>query len=230
MPTVVHQRRPSCVSGLRRRLVVDDSSPVTTPDEVTIAGMPMPLCWLRPPRDWRATDSQLTIEADGATDWFADPADPARVLTAAPVLLGRAGGDFLLSARVTVAFGSVFDAGALMLHVDDGCWAKLCLEYSPQEEPMIVSVVTSGSSDDANGVVLSGRDAWLRIARIGPAFAFHASRDGARWQLVRHFRLGASGEPGVGFEAQSPTGDGCVVTFDEIRFEQRRLTDLRGGS
>jgi len=34
----------------------------------------------------------------------------------------------------------------------------------------------------------------------------------------------------VGFEAQSPTDDGCAVTFDEIRFTGDRLTDLRDGS
>ena len=34
----------------------------------------------------------------------------------------------------------------------------------------------------------------------------------------------------IGFEAQSPTGDGCVVTFDRIRFSSKRLGDLRDGS
>jgi uncharacterized protein len=203
---------------------------MTAPDEVTIAGMPRPLGWLRPPQDWRATGSRLTIEAGAETDWFADPGDPGQLASLAPALLAEIGGDFLLGARVSVSFGSVFDAGALMLHVDDRCWAKLCLEYSPQEEPTIVSVVTNGSSDDANAFGVSGREAWLRIARIGPAFAFHASSDGARWQLVRYFRLDTAGDPRVGFEAQSPTGTGCAVTFDEIRFERRRLTDLRGGA
>jgi hypothetical protein len=33
----------------------------------------------------------------------------------------------------------------------------------------------------------------------------------------------------VGFEAQSPTGEGCSVSFDEIRFEARTLGDLRNG-
>jgi regulation of enolase protein 1 (concanavalin A-like superfamily) len=199
-------------------------------DEVRIPTLPMPLRWLRPSRGWRTSGPGLTIEAGGATDWFADPANPARALTSAPALLARVEGDFVLGARVTVGFSAVFDAGALMLHVDDRRWAKLCLEYSPQEEPTIVSVVTSGSSDDANAFTLSGNEAWLRIARIGPAFAFHASRDGGRWHLVRYFRLGGADEPRVGFEAQSPLGDGCAVTFDEIRFEARRLTDLRGGT
>jgi regulation of enolase protein 1 (concanavalin A-like superfamily) len=198
-------------------------------DEVTIAGLPLPLRWLRTPRSWEATGSQLTIEAGAETDWLADPGDPAHLLASAPALLAPASGDFLLSARVTVAFASVFDAGALMLHVDDRRWAKLCLEYSPRSEPTIVSVVTDGSSDDANGVLASGDDTWLRIARIGSAFAFHASRDGARWEMARYFRLGAGVEPRVGFEAQSPTGEGCVVTFDDTRYEARRLEDLRGG-
>jgi regulation of enolase protein 1 (concanavalin A-like superfamily) len=203
---------------------------MTAPAEVTIAGMPQPLRWLRTPRDWRATGSRLTIEAGAETDWFADPGAPRQLASVAPALLAEIGGDFLLGARVSVSFGSMFDAGALMLYVDDRCWAKLCLEYSPQEQPTIVSVVTNGSSDDANAFGVSGHEAWLRIARIGPAFAFHASSDGARWQLVRYFRLDAAGEPRVGFEAQSPTGTGCAVTFDEIRFERRRLTDLRGGA
>jgi hypothetical protein len=34
----------------------------------------------------------------------------------------------------------------------------------------------------------------------------------------------------VGFEGQSPTGDGCSATLDEIRFLPERLTDLRDGS
>jgi len=199
-------------------------------DDVTIDGLPMKLRWLRPPQAWRTTGSRLTIEAGGETDWFADPAKREELLSNAPALLAHASGDFLLSARLTVAFASVFDAGALMLHVDDRCWAKLCLEYSPQAEPTIVSVVTHGSSDDANGVRAAGNQAWLRIARIGAAFAFHASRDGARWELVRYFPLRAGDEVLVGFEAQSPTGEGCVATFDDIRFEPRRLEDLRGGA
>ena len=37
-------------------------------------------------------------------------------------------------------------------------------------------------------------------------------------------------EPAVGFEVQSPTGGGCEVRFEEIRFEVGRLRDLRDGS
>ena len=117
----------------------------------------------------------------------------------------------------------------LLIHGGDRSWAKLCFEYSPQGQPMVVSVVTRGVSDDANSMPIDATTVWLRVARIGPAYAFHASTDGTTWQFVRHFALDTGGALQVGFVAQSPTGDGCTVTFEDIRFEPRRLADLRSG-
>jgi regulation of enolase protein 1 (concanavalin A-like superfamily) len=148
----------------------------------------------------------------------------------APRLLARPTGDFLLSARVTVAFAATFDAGVLLLYSHDRLWAKLCFEYSPLHQPMVVSVVTRGTSDDANAFIVQGKQIWLRIARIGPACAFHASTDGQYWQLIRHFALGEPGDLAVGFLAQSPTGAGCTASFDNLRFVPERLRELRDGT
>jgi regulation of enolase protein 1 (concanavalin A-like superfamily) len=187
---------------------------------------------LRPLGDaaqWRRGDGTLTVTAGPQTDWFVDPGGrPAR--TNAPALVGPVEGDFLFSARVAVDFRSAFDAGVLALWRDERTWAKLCFESSPEAQPMIVSVVTRRVSDDANAFTVDRREAWLRIARIGDEFAFHASTDGGRWELVRHFALDGPGRLHVGFEAQSPTGDGCEVTFADIRFEPRRLEDIRSGA
>lgn len=68
----------------------------------------------------------------------------------------------------------------------------------------------------------------MRIARLGGAYAFHASNDGVRWELVRHFPFDAA-EVQVGFEAQSPLGDGCTARFSEISFAARTLADVRNG-
>jgi uncharacterized protein len=92
---------------------------------------------------------------------------------------------------------------------------------------MIVSVVTRGLSDDCNSGVVDGDAVWLRIARVGAAFAFHSSFDGERWDFVRHFALDS--EPRAGFLAQSPTGDGLSAAFSDIRLERTRLRDLRSG-
>jgi regulation of enolase protein 1 (concanavalin A-like superfamily) len=172
--------------------------------------------------------STLTIEAGPRTDFFRSPQGDEPMLNA-PAFLGRVDGDFTLAARVDVSFASTFDAGALMLWGDEARWAKLCFEFSPQREPMVVSVVTRGGvSDDANGVVVDGNAVWLRIARIGSAYAFHSSVDGAWWSFARHFAL--DGDVEIGVEAQSPTGEGCAVRFTDVHFEQRTLADLRDGS
>jgi Uncharacterized conserved protein len=71
---------------------------------------------------------------------------------------------------------------------------------------------------------------WLRVSRIGPAFAFHASTEGTLWRLVRHFALPVTHELLVGFEAQSPLGTGCTASFTKIRFEARTLPDIRSGA
>lgn len=189
--------------------------------------LPAPLRWLNEPESTTSGAGALTIAAGARTDFFVDPAG-GTVLANAPAAVGAVEGDFVLSARVSVAFASTFDAGALVVWGSERRWAKLAFELSPQQERMIVSVVTQDRSDDCNSTVVDGDSVGLRIARIGAALAFHASPDGRRWDLVRHFHLPDA--PDVGFAAQSPTGEGCEVTFSEIRFEQRTLLDLRGGS
>ena len=202
----------------------------STTHPVNIAAVPMPLRWLVEPESFSVPDGASLLLAAGArTDWFIDPQRSAEPTLNAPALVGDPTGDYLLSARVTVGFAGTFDAGVLMLHASDRSWAKLCFEYSPDGQPMVVSVVTRDVSDDCNSVVVDGETVWLRIARVGPAFAFHASTDGVEWSFVRHFALAGDGEPSVGFAAQSPKGEGCSVTFERIAFEARRLDDLRSG-
>lgn len=196
-----------------------------------LSAVPMALTWQVPPSHSRSDEvAALRLRVPGSTDMFIDPAGGDPTLTA-PRLLGTAPeGDFQFSARVRVGFDATFDAGVLLIWVDERTWAKLCFERSPQGSPMVVSVITRGTSDDANGFTVDGDRIWLRISRLGPAWAYHASTDGSYWQLVRYFTLGTDAAPSVGFEAQSPTGQGCEVTFDEIKFVPERLADPRNGT
>jgi regulation of enolase protein 1 (concanavalin A-like superfamily) len=207
-----------------------DASTAGSGESVSLHGVPSELRWQVLPARWSARDGKrLTIEAGPRTDRFADPKGSEPVLNA-PCLTGPLDDPFTLSAMVTVGFAAAFDAGALVIHAGNGEWAKLCFEYSPQGQPMVVSVVTHGLSDDANAMSIDARSVWLRVARMGFAYAFHASTDGTSWQFVRHFALAPELAAEVGFAAQSPTGDGCTVTFEDIRYESRRLADLRDGS
>ena len=178
----------------------------------------------------------VTARADAHSDIFIDPGADTQLnaesmLNAATLLGVPPDGDFQLSARVTAEFASTYDAGVLLLWIDDRHWGKLCFEYSPDGEPMIVSVVARGVSDDANAFAVDGRTVWLRVSRMDHAFAYHASLDGKRWRMIRFFTIDDTSTPAsIGFEAQSPTGDGCVVSFEDIHFTRERLGELRDGS
>ena len=185
---------------------------------------------------WRREGDALVADAPAHTDFYANPGgdasgDAESLLNAATLLGTPPEGDFQFSARVTVEFRAQFDAGVLFLWADAEHWAKFCFELSPAAEPMVVSVVTRVVSDDANAFVVPGRSVWLRVSRLDDVYAFHASTDGTWWRLVRVFALGDQGAVHrIGFEVQSPTGDGCVVRFDDINFAPHRLRDLRDGS
>jgi len=202
-----------------------------------VPGLPFPLS----PSDGSAwtvaeTPAAVTVRAAPHSDIFIDPGTGAELnaesmLNAVTLLGTPPDGDFQFSARVTVEFASTYDAGVLLLWLDERHWGKLCFEYSPDGQPMIVSVVARGVADDANAFVLDGRTVWLRVCRIDRAFAYHASLDGKTWRMIRFFTIdGGSSPAAIGFEAQSPTGDGCDVIFDDISFTRERLADLRNGS
>jgi len=171
----------------------------------------------------------LELSAPALTDLFTDPSSGA-LYANAPHLSFAVEGDFTLSARVKVEFQGTFDAGVLLVYQNSSSWAKLCLEYSPQNQPMVVSVVTKGVSDDCNSSVLSEPETYLRISRMGRAFAFHHSHDGQFWHMVRHFALEPDLPTRAGFLVQAPRGEGCSAQFSELELSWSTLSDIRSGA
>ncbi len=185
------------------------------------------LAWLLEPTSFQTTAKTFTVTAQAKTDWFVDPNGAAH-FDNAPALLFDADKDFTLSSKVTVDFKSTYDAGVLCFYQHPKSWAKLCFERSPQGSPMIVSVVTKGTSDDCNSVPMTENSIYLRISKIGGTYAFHFSSTGDFWHMVRYFAL-ENALLKAGFLAQSPTGDGCKVKFSEIKLEYKTLKDIRSG-
>jgi regulation of enolase protein 1 (concanavalin A-like superfamily) len=186
-----------------------------------------------PPVGHEADNGVLTLHGAAGTDMFVDPSGEGAPPDAGRLLGRPDAGDFMLSAKVTVHFAAIYDAGVLLLYAGQRHWAKLCFEYSPQRRPTAVTVVTRGTSDDSNSFEVDDDTIWLRITRVGPAWAFHASTDGSWWRLLRYFSLGRpeSGEQvRIGFLAQSPTGKGCTAVFGRIAFRPGAPADLRDGS
>jgi regulation of enolase protein 1 (concanavalin A-like superfamily) len=174
------------------------------------------------------SDGLVELTAGPRTDIFCPPDGSPPTLNAPALLADLRDEDFVLSAHIETHLQSVFDAGALLVWQGDRNWAKFAVERSPEGQPTIVTVVTRDLSDDCNSVTLDQPSAHLRVARMDDAFAFHLEVAG-RWRLIRHFVLNP-GNVRTGFEAQSPTGEGCTARFREIRVEHRRLNDVRDGT
>lgn len=171
----------------------------------------------------------MEIRAPGRSDRFHDPAGDARQADS-PAYLESIGAPATLVARVSVDFVDTFDAGVLMAYETGDVWAKLCFERDPAGRPTVVSVVTRGRSDDANAYTVAARSVWLRVSALPRAYAFHASGDGRRWELIRYFRLGSRGRRRLGLSAQAPVGPGCTARFEEVRLVPGAVDDLRGGA
>jgi uncharacterized protein len=216
-----------------------DTFPAPCPDWATVTvhtfpGVPFPLTAEGVPAcQAEVQGSAVALTAGPKSDLFLDPAGDGTGPDAGRFLGEPPAGDFTLRARADVDFGSTYDAAVLLVYVSPVVWAKLCFEFSPQGRPTVVTVVTRGTSDDANSFEVEGASVWLRVTRSGPAWAFHASAGGDHWRLVRYFSLGER-EPGetarVGFLAQSPMGETCRVLLNEIAFASGAPADLRDGS
>ncbi len=196
---------------------------------ISIESLPGKLEWIEQPERYTFESGILKIHSGPETDMFIDPQGEYKVLNA-PGAVCQPTPYFQLSAKVHVNFESKYDAGVLILYANDTHWAKLCFEYSPQGEPMVVSVVTRNISDDANGSVIEGSVVYLRISGLGTAYVFHYSSDGKFWHFVRYFHMETDDPVYAGFLSQSPTGEGCEAEFKDIVYKNKKLEDLRNGS
>ena len=195
-------------------------------EKPAIDGVPTSLAWQNIPAAWHVErGTELTILSGKETDWFVDPFD-GTVHNTAPMLLFTPAGDYIFRAKVKVGFNTKWDAGALMVWAGDHNWAKLSFELSPAKQPTMVTVVTRGLSDDCNSIPISGNTVYIQIAKSGPAYVFYSSTDGKSWQVLRVFSLGNSSKARIGFESQSPAGDGTEVVFSEIHYSAKTIKDI----
>jgi regulation of enolase protein 1 (concanavalin A-like superfamily) len=187
------------------------------------------LRWDNAPERWQfLADDSLRVFVPSRVDYFRNP-NGLQAFDSAPFLWTAVEGDFVARVRVRPTFTSTYDAGALMVRQDEACWAKLCYEASDFGTHAVVSVVTNGLSDDANGVNLEVDAVWLQIVRQDSVFALHYAVDGETWRMVRYFSLPVADTIRVGLVAQSPIGPGTTVDFGQFVIESRRVKDLRAG-
>jgi regulation of enolase protein 1 (concanavalin A-like superfamily) len=181
------------------------------------------------PDTFEITGNILTLIVGEKQDFFINPVDSS-ITNNAPFLYRKVSGDFVATALVKPGFSSVWDAAALMVYQDSTHWIKLAFEDSDATGKSIVSVVTDGISDDANGPILHQVDSvWLRIIRKNNVYALHWSIDGNDFRMVRIAALPDFDLVMIGLEAQCPAGQSTTHEFHYFSIEQKTVKDLRKG-
>lgn len=185
------------------------------------------LDWLNEPESYQIMDSSLSVTVKKGSDFFNNPEDNS-IVASAPFLYKRIKGDFVAKAIVQPDFTSQWNAVALMVHCDSLNWIKFAFENSDATGPGIVTVVTKGTSDDANGVVLNKQtQIWLAIARKNNIYSMHWSKDGKSYKMARLTSLPMMSEVKIGIEVQSPVGDEATHTILFFETEERTVKNLR---
>ncbi len=188
-----------------------------------------PFQWLNPPPQARFEEGTLTIVASPDTDFFIDPENGNSNATA-PLLWRDVEGDFVATALVEPDLSDTWHAVALMVLIDDTNWIKFAFENSDATGPSIVSVVTRGVSDDANGAVLSNtQKVWLKLTRKDDVYAMHWSLDGENYRMSRVAKMSHASSVKVGVEAQSPLQAGATHRIHHLSIESKTVENLRTG-
>lgn len=176
-----------------------------------------------------ATAKGLTLTSGPKQDNFRDPGGP--VSDNAPILLTRIDNSkpFTATALVTPQLTDVYDAGTLYVWAQKDRWLKMAMELDERHKARIVTVRTTGTSDDNNHDVVTSKSIHMKISSDTKTIGFYYSADGQEWQLVRLYKNDYPAEIWLGVSAQSPTGDGTTSTFENIRIIDTPVSNFRLG-
>ncbi len=178
----------------------------------------------------KVSDGKLTLTSAAKRDNFRDPNGKLSSNTA-PVLLTEVNNrkPFTLTARITPTFLETYDAGALYIWVRDDLWLKMAMEMDERRRTRMVSVRTTGTSDDNNHDVITEKAVYMKISSDTQTVGFYYSLDSSTWQLIRLFKNDYPEKIWMGVSAQSPVGNGTSAIFEDISLTQTSIADFRLG-
>jgi len=172
----------------------------------------------------------LVITANAKTDFFIDTMNNIEKNNA-PFVYKELSGDFVVSACVEPELHTNYDAGGIFIMENERRWAKFELEQTDLAYPSIVSVITNEVSDVCNGEKMEAiKRVYLQVIRRKDYWVFHHSVNGINWKMNRYFRFKMKETIKVGFEVQSPAGNGTKAVFTDICIGRKEIKNLRSGT
>ena len=185
--------------------------------------------WQNKPEKIAFNKEGLVVTSAAKTDFFIDPSN-AKSTESAPFLYQEVEGDFIATALVEPDLSNTWNAACVMVFVDSSNWIKFAFENSDATGNSIVSVVTRGTSDDANGVRLGEfRKVWLKLIRKNDIYSMLWSGDGKQYFMARLSKMPTAKKVRVGLEAQSPLEKEATHKFHYFSIEKKTVENLRTG-
>lgn len=174
--------------------------------------------------------NDLVIKSHAKTDFFIAP-DDSYTTSNAPVVLHEVDNTrpFVFLAKIQPEFQTKYDAGALFIFHSNEKWLKFAFELDDIGFTRIVSVKTTGYSDDNNHEKIDSKSIFLKIASNTKQIGCYYSLDGESWTMARLFKNDFENKLFLGLSSQSPVGEGCDTQFTNILFEYANLADFRLG-
>lgn len=176
--------------------------------------------WFNPPKSFSLADegTSLKVVTKKDTDFWQNThydfkRDDGHYFNFVPTA------NFLLSLKVKLAPQNRYDQAGLLIRQDQGNWAKTSIEYIPQAENKLGSVVTSDYfSDWATLDIPDWEECYFRIIKIEQTVYFAYSQDGLKWRNLRMFHFEATNFT-VGLYACSPQGEDFQAEFSECLYQ-----------
>lgn len=178
----------------------------------------------------KVSEGRLLLTSAAKRDNFRDPNGKLSSNTA-PVLLTKIDNTkpFTMTAKITPSFLETYDAGALYLWVKDDLWLKMAFEMDERRRTRMVTVRTTGTSDDNNHDVVNAASVHMKISSDTTTVGFYYSVDEKSWQLLRLFKNEYPEQLWMGLSAQSPVGNGNSATFENVSLTLTSVADFRQG-
>jgi regulation of enolase protein 1 (concanavalin A-like superfamily) len=197
---------------------------------VALPGITFDLALNEAERHIKVEGGRLTLSSPAQRDNFRDPNGKLSNNTA-PMLLAEVDNKkpFTFTAKVTPTFLDTYDAGALYIWVRDDLWLKMAMERDERRRTRLVTVRTTGTSDDNNHDVVAAPNVYMKISSDTTTVGFYYSLDNKEWQLIRLFKNEYPEKIWLGVSSQSPVGNGNASTFEHVALTQTSVADFRLG-
>lgn len=176
---------------------------------------------------------KVIFDSKKGTDYFNNP-DGASTSNSAPILL--TGIDvtkpFTFTAKVTPEFtdNGTYTAGVVYLYQNDSLYQKLCFEQDERGKHRVVTVRTVETSDDNNHDVVDQPFVYMKISSDGKMIGNYYSLNNKDWQMVRLYQNSYPKGTMLGISSQSPKQEKNTTVFEEMKIEQKSISDFRLGN